>query len=324
MWEQIGTPSYMSPELWADFSKAYDSSVDMWAIGVCAYMLLSGKRPFHHQDRKEKKRMIQNDPVRFSSAEWDRITPHAKDFCLQLMQKDPKKRLSASQALAHPWIKNMAGVRGGGNTPREEIQQHSDIVANLEEFAKADNMRKVAMEVIAFSTPPAKLDELRDLFVKMDENASGTLSEAEFVKAMVGTYAEEEAKRLFRLIDVNDSKEIEYMEFLGAAMSKRTTSMKPSLMSAFSILDRDGNGIISKEELLAILGDDCTDEEINDMIKQSGGTTGINFEQFKHLMLRDMSSMQRAKAWQSASRITAIAQSRLSSSSMQSPSEKKQ
>ena len=45
-------------------AQAYDSSVDMWAIGVCAFMLLSGKRPFHHQDRKEKKRMIQQDPVR--------------------------------------------------------------------------------------------------------------------------------------------------------------------------------------------------------------------------------------------------------------------
>eukprot|EP00964_Phaeocystis_antarctica_P040558 scaffold23184_cov27-Phaeocystis_antarctica.AAC.1 len=49
MWDQIGTPSYMAPELWSDRAKEYDSSVDMWALGVVCYMLLSGKRPFHHQ-----------------------------------------------------------------------------------------------------------------------------------------------------------------------------------------------------------------------------------------------------------------------------------
>ena len=51
MWDQIGTPSYMAPELWSDRAKEYDSSVDMWALGVVCYMLLSGKRPFHHQAR---------------------------------------------------------------------------------------------------------------------------------------------------------------------------------------------------------------------------------------------------------------------------------
>ena len=63
----------MAPELWADHAKEYDSSVDMWALGVVAYMLLSGKRPFHHSDRKEKARMICEDELRFDSSEWDRI-----------------------------------------------------------------------------------------------------------------------------------------------------------------------------------------------------------------------------------------------------------
>ena len=51
MLDKIGTPSYMAPELWMEDDKKYDSSVDMWALGVVCYMLLSGTRPFHHQDR---------------------------------------------------------------------------------------------------------------------------------------------------------------------------------------------------------------------------------------------------------------------------------
>jgi|TARA_B100000524_G_scaffold339604_1_gene232017 calcium-dependent protein kinase len=94
MWEQIGTPSYMAPELWADHAKMYDSSVDIWALGVVTYMLLSGKRPFHHQDRKEKARMIMYDSLRFSGAEWDKLADGgsmAIDFCTKMMQKQPKK-----------------------------------------------------------------------------------------------------------------------------------------------------------------------------------------------------------------------------------------
>ena len=63
MWDQLGTPSYMAPELWSDTEVEYDSSVDTWALGVVTYMLLSGKRPFDHQNKREKKRMIEEDPV---------------------------------------------------------------------------------------------------------------------------------------------------------------------------------------------------------------------------------------------------------------------
>ena len=67
MLDKIGTPSYMAPELWMEDDKKYDSSVDMWALGVVCYMLLSGTRPFHHQDRHEKKRRICHDPLQFPS-----------------------------------------------------------------------------------------------------------------------------------------------------------------------------------------------------------------------------------------------------------------
>jgi len=56
-------------------------------LGVVCYMLLSGKRPFHHQDRKEKARMICHDALRFPTPDWDRISDSAKDFCSKLMQK---------------------------------------------------------------------------------------------------------------------------------------------------------------------------------------------------------------------------------------------
>jgi len=183
MWDQIGTPSYMAPELWAERQKEYDSSVDMWALGVVCYMLLSGKRPFHHQDRKEKARMICHDALRFPTPDWDRISDSAKDFCSKLMQKNPKDRMPASEAVHHQWIKQQSSLHQGEDAAHE-LQRHQEVVDSLQAFSEADDLKRVALEVIAFSTPPGKLEELRNVFVKMDTDDSGTLSIEEFKSAM--------------------------------------------------------------------------------------------------------------------------------------------
>lgn len=65
----------MAPELWAEHEKEYDSSVDMWAIGVVTFMLLSGKRPFHHQDRERKAMMIKHDKLSFHSQAGPALSP---------------------------------------------------------------------------------------------------------------------------------------------------------------------------------------------------------------------------------------------------------
>ena len=154
----------------------YDSSVDMWALGVVCYMLLSGTRPFHHQDRHEKKRRICHDPLQFPSpGPWDHVSDAAKDFCNKLMQKNPKDRMPASEAVHHPWIKQQSTLHSGEDAAHE-MQRHQDIVDSLQAFSEADDLKRVALEVIAFSTPPGKLEELRHMFVNMDTDDSGTLS----------------------------------------------------------------------------------------------------------------------------------------------------
>lgn len=130
MWDQLGTPSYMAPELWSS-EPEYDSSVDMWAIGVVTYMLLSGKRPFHHDNKREKARMIRHDPLKFPDQEWGHVSEEAKDFCRALMQKAPRERLSATAAKDHPWIKHSSTLHQGKDIA-VEMQRHAEIVDSLQ------------------------------------------------------------------------------------------------------------------------------------------------------------------------------------------------
>jgi len=91
--------------------------------------------------------------------------------------------MPASEAVHHQWIKQQSSLHQGEDAAHE-LQRHQEVVDSLQAFSEADDLKRVALEVIAFSTPPGKLEELRNVFVKMDTDDSGTLSIEEFKSAM--------------------------------------------------------------------------------------------------------------------------------------------
>jgi len=285
MWDQLGTPSYMAPELWGAEEAEYDSSVDMWALGVVTYMLLSGKRPFHHQDKREKARMIRHDPLRFPHSEWDHISQEAKDFCSALMQKKPRDRLPATSAKDHPWIKHASNLHRGEDAAHD-IARHNEIVESLEAFCEADDLKKLALEVIAYEMPPSKLDELRKLFVKMDVDDSGTVSLAEFKKAMSlhPEIPQARIEQMFHDMDIDHSGEVEYSEFIAATQSAQKHSTA-SMMAAFNTLDTDKDGYITRQDLVIALDHQMDNKVIDQMLEHADASGRVNFQTFKKTVL---------------------------------------
>lgn len=97
-----GTPAYIAPEMLEGTS--YGSSVDMWAIGIIAYILLTGTPPFAMTPIARLMFQILNVDVPFPEEKWGGISADARNFVAALLVKEPADRLTASQALAHPWI----------------------------------------------------------------------------------------------------------------------------------------------------------------------------------------------------------------------------
>jgi calcium/calmodulin-dependent protein kinase I len=97
-----GTPGYVAPEVLK--GEKYDKAVDLWSLGVILYILLCGFPPFYHQNTNMLYKQIKKGEYDFPDPYWTDISDSAKELVRGLLTVDPKKRMSAKDVLAHPWI----------------------------------------------------------------------------------------------------------------------------------------------------------------------------------------------------------------------------
>lgn len=97
-----GTPGYLSPEVIR--KDPYGKPVDIWACGVILYILLVGYPPFWDEDQPRLYAQIKAGAYDYPSPEWDTVTPEAKNLINSMLTVNPAKRITATEALKHPWI----------------------------------------------------------------------------------------------------------------------------------------------------------------------------------------------------------------------------
>ena len=282
-----GTISYLAPEV---IQNKYTEKCDIWSVGVCMYVLLSGKMPFGGRDDKEVLDCIVRGQYKLTGTEWVAVSPQAKDLIRKLIDSNPNTRISAQAALSHEWF---------SLNPEEEVNgdQLVCVLSNLQTFRATFKMQRAVMCFIASQViSQAEKAELSLLFRSLDTQNNGRITVSDLHKACVRVWGEriskEEIRKIVEAIDSNGNGAIDYSEFIVAAISHEQLLSTERLEAVFKNFDRDGSGKITADEVKAMIDAHDVEEKCwNQLIEEvdSNGDGGVDLKEFKNMMLNMIS-----------------------------------
>ncbi|KAK6123274.1 hypothetical protein DH2020_042981 [Rehmannia glutinosa] len=329
--EIVGSPYYMAPEV---LKRNYGQEVDIWSAGVILYILLCGVPPFWAETEQGVALAILRGVIDFKREPWPQVSESAKSLVRQMLEPDPKKRLTAQQVLDHPWIQN---AKKASNVPlgdivRARLKQFSVmnrfkkralrgkrlalilILVILVAYAKfssnRNNLRekgllllRVRTKVIAEHLSVEEVEVIRDMFALMDTDNDGKVTYEELKAGLrrVGSQlAEPEIKLLMDVADVDGNGVLDYGEFVAVTIHLQRMENDEHFRKAFMFFDKDGSGYIELDELREALVDESGEADldvVNDIMREvdTDKDGQISYDEF-------VAMMKTGTDWRKASR----------------------
>lgn len=197
MRQRVGSCYYTAPEV---LSGDYDERCDIWSLGVICYMLLSGTPPFFGKTPEEIHNSTLTKEAEFPSKRFRHVSPVALDFMRCLLTKDPNRRISLAEALAHPFISGVPSpdtsqlvdptprarmqIIGTASGPQvilpESLKEKAvDIMSSLRLFSSYPMLSKITLQVIAHNIAVDEVQSFRSEFLSLDSDCSGKIDKQE-------------------------------------------------------------------------------------------------------------------------------------------------
>ncbi|KAK3205493.1 hypothetical protein Dsin_019539 [Dipteronia sinensis] len=287
----VGSAYYIAPEV---LKRKYGPEADIWSVGVMLYILLCGVPPFWAESEHGIFNAILRGHVDFTTDPWPQISSPAKDLVRKMLTSDPKQRLTASQVLSHPWIKE------DGEAP--DVPLDCAVLSRLKQFKAMNKFKKVALRVIAGCLSEEEIMGLKEMFKGMDTDNSGTITVEELKDGLAkqGTkLSEYEVKQLMEAADADGNGTIDYDEFITATMHLNRMDKEEHLYTAFQHFDKDNSGYITNEELEQALRDYGMHDgmDIKEILLEvdSDNDGKINYEEFVAMMKKGNPEMNPKK-----------------------------
>ncbi|XP_028063166.1 CDPK-related kinase 3 isoform X1 [Camellia sinensis] len=292
----VGSAYYVAPEV---LHRSYSLEADIWSIGVITYILLCGSRPFWARTESGIFRSVLRADPNFDDLPWPYMSAEAKDFVKRLLNKDYRKRMTAAQALTHPWLRSE-------NHP---VPLDILIYKLVKSYLHASPFKCAALKALSKALTVNELDFLRAQFLLLEPNKDGYISLDNFKMALVRNATD--AMNESRVPDILNAmaplayRKMEFEEFCAAAIStyqlEAVEGWEQIASTAFEHFEQEGNRVISVEELARIL---LLMQELNvapsayshikDWIRSSDGKLSLlGYTKFLHgLTLRSSNTRQ--------------------------------
>ncbi|WCJ32928.1 Calcium-dependent protein kinase [Euphorbia peplus] len=276
----VGSAYYVAPEV---LRRRYGKEIDIWSAGVILYILLSGVPPFWAENEKGIFDAVLEGEIDFESQPWPSISNSAKDLVRRMLTQDPKRRITSTQVLEHPWLKE------GGEASDKPID--SAVLSRMKQFRAMNKLKKMALKVIAENLSADEIQGLKSMFANIDTDNSGTITYDELKTGLArlgSKLSEAEVKQLMEAADVDGNGTIDYLEFITATMHRHRLERDEHLYKAFQFFDKDNSGFITRDELETAMkdygmGDDSTIKEIISEV-DTDNDGRINYEEFCTMM----------------------------------------
>lgn len=282
----------MAPEV---LKRNYGPEVDVWSAGVILYILLCGVPPFWAETEQGVALAILRGNIDFKREPWPQVSDTAKNLVRQMLEPDPRKRLTARDVLDHPWIQN---AKKASNVPLGDI-----VRTRLKQFSVMNRFKKRALRVIAEHLSIEEVEVIREMFTLMDTDSDGKVTYTELKAGLqkVGSQlAEPEIKMLMEVADVDGNGVLDYGEFAAVTIHLQRMENDEHLRRAFMFFDKDDSGYIEFGELSEALADesgvmdaDVVNEIMREVDTDKDGR--ISYEEF-------VAMMKTGTDWRKASR----------------------
>jgi serine/threonine protein kinase len=122
---RCGTPGYVAPDiLRAGVNESYPTNIDIFSIGVVAYVLLCGYEPFYGTDDHQLIQSNRNVDYAFHEPEWGKVSDDAKDWIAKALHPYAEQRIKLEDALKHPWLHTLPALSIKSSHSSAKQQQH--------------------------------------------------------------------------------------------------------------------------------------------------------------------------------------------------------